>query len=152
MITEKMITDLVNHHLEHTEMFLVDVHINAKNEITVTIDSDASVTVEDCASLSRFIEQHLDRDKEDFGLCVTSAGLDHPLALPRQFMKNIGRDVVVVLKSGVRIAGVLQSYEDGRIVVSIITGKKKDGETKTFLPDEIKSVKPGISMKKTGKQ
>jgi ribosome maturation factor RimP len=151
MISAKVITDLVNTHLEATEMFLVGVHISANDEITVTIDSDTSVTVDDCADLSRFIEKHLDRDKEDFGLCVTSAGLDHPLLLPRQFMKNIGSDVVVLLKSGAKHAGVLQSFEDGRIVVSAIPGKKKAGELQTFLPEEIKSVKLGVSMKKTDK-
>ena len=78
MITDKLIREWIEEHLSGTDRFLVDLTIKSGNRILVFIDSDTSVLIEHCISLSKFIESHLDRDIEDFELNVSSSGLDHP--------------------------------------------------------------------------
>src|SRR5690554_3893892 len=58
--------------------YLVDVRVEGGNAITIEIDNDEGVDIDDCAALSRHLESKLDRDTEDFELTVTSAGLTSP--------------------------------------------------------------------------
>ncbi len=111
---ENKIKTLINNYLEGTEKFLVELKITPSNKIIVEIDSDNFVAIEDCVKLSRFIESNLDRDVEDFELQVSSAGLGKPLILKRQYVKNIGRNVEILLNDGLKKSGVLKSVdEDG---------------------------------------
>lgn len=80
---------------EDESIFLIDLAITSDNKITVVIDGDNGVTVEDCVRFSRVVEDDLDREEEDFSLEVASAGAVSPLVLPRQYMKNIGRKIEV---------------------------------------------------------
>jgi ribosome maturation factor RimP len=111
--TEK-IRSLVEKTLDGTDKFLVDFSVKPGNKISVFIDGDNGVTVQDCQILNRTIETNFDRDKEDFDLTVSSAGLDHPLILTRQFKKNIGQDLNVTTLDNTRIEGTLVGVsEDG---------------------------------------
>jgi len=113
MIEDKIKT-LINNYLEGTEKFLVDLKMTPSNKILVEIDSDKVVLIEDCVKLSRFIESNLDREVEDFELQVSSAGVGKPLILKRQYFKNTGRTVEVLLNDGLKKSGVLKSVdEDG---------------------------------------
>ena len=80
---------------EDESLFLIDFSIKGGNKITVVLDGDQGVTVQDCMRVSRAIEHNLDREEEDFSLEVASAGAASPLVLPRQFKKNIGRKIQV---------------------------------------------------------
>ena len=73
--------------LADSACYLVDVVIGADNAIVVEIDHDEAVSIDDCVALSQYIEQHLDRDAEDYELEVTSAGLDRPFKIVRQYRK-----------------------------------------------------------------
>ena len=84
MIDRKEIKSLVDRWLEGNEYFLVDIEINADNRIVVEIDHADGVWIEDCVALSRYIEEHLNREKEDFELEVGSAGLGQPFKVPQQ--------------------------------------------------------------------
>jgi len=88
MITTEQIEKLVAEKLENKDVFLVDIRIRHGNRISVFLDSDTGVNIKTCAELSRYIEFNLDRESEDFELEVSSAGLDQPLKLLRQYVKN----------------------------------------------------------------
>ena len=114
MMIENKIKTLIDNYLEETDFFLVELKITPSNKIIVEIDSDNFVAIDDCVKLSRFIESNFDRDVEDFELQVSSAGLEKPLRLKRQYLKNIGRNVEILLNDGSKKSGVLKSVnEDG---------------------------------------
>jgi ribosome maturation factor RimP len=80
---------------ERKNLFLIDLSIANDNAISVIIDGDEGVTVEDCMFISRAIEHNLDREEQDFSLEVASAGATSPLVHERQYIKNIGRKLKV---------------------------------------------------------
>ncbi|HNW90087.1 MAG TPA: ribosome assembly cofactor RimP [Bacteroidales bacterium] len=125
MITVKKITEIVNEKLHGTELFLVQVLVGSNNHITVFIDSDTHVSIDDCAQVSRFIESNLDREKEDFELEVSSAGLDKPIKLHRQYLKNIGNDLKIVTNDGKSFTAALLGAGKNDITLLIPENKKK---------------------------
>lgn len=128
MIKGENIVRLVEEKLSGTDKFLISVKVNPGNRISVFIDSDRSVVISDCVELSRFIESNLNRDIEDFELEVSSAGLTHPLVIPRQYAKNIGREVKTVLKNGEVKKGIIKEVADERFILfekSIVKENKK---------------------------
>ncbi len=76
-------------------MFLVDLSISESYKITVTLDGDNGVNLQDCIDVSRVIDNNLDREEQDYSLEVASAGVSTPLKLVRQYKKNIGRTLKV---------------------------------------------------------
>ncbi len=80
---------------EKASLFLVDFSISESYKITVTLDCDNGVILQDCIDISRVIENNLDREEQDFSLEVASAGVSTPLKLVRQYKKNIGRTLKV---------------------------------------------------------
>ena len=109
MINKKDIEEIVCRKLTDTSYFLVDVLINKDNNIVVEIDSFDFVDIDFCIELSREIESHFDRDIEDFDLEVGSAGLSSPFKVEQQYQKNIGKEVEVLTKKGVKYIGTLVS-------------------------------------------
>ena len=95
MITAATIREIAEAHLEGTPGFIVDVRISEGNHIRVLLDHDVATSIEHCMDLHRQLESSLDREAEDFSLDVSSPGLDQPLMLHRQYVKNIGRHVQV---------------------------------------------------------
>lgn len=80
---------------EHPDLFLIDFSISTDSKISVVIDGDNGVNLQDCIDVSRSIEHNLDREEHDFSLEVASAGATAPLKFPRQYRKNIGRTLEV---------------------------------------------------------
>ena len=138
---------------ENPSLFLIDLSIQADNQIQVVIDGDQGVSVNDCIAVSRKIEHNLDREEEDFSLEVTSAGVTAPLQLPRQFKKNLGRKLKVTLAEGI-LEGNLDQVEDDKILLSWKArepkpvGKGKHTVNKeVWLPlEEIKEAKVMITF------
>jgi ribosome maturation factor RimP len=97
MFKEKVQTLLEEALSEREDLFLIDFSINKEYKITVTIDGDHGVVLQDCMDVSRAIEHNLDREEIDFSLEVASAGATAPLSLSRQYKKNIGRKLNVIL-------------------------------------------------------
>ena len=98
-ILKEKVEQLIAEGVEGTDIFLVKLTVSSSNDINVLLDSDSSLTLSDCRSISRAIESSLDRDDEDFSLTVSSAGVGEPLVL-RQYKKNVGRKVRVTLIDG----------------------------------------------------
>lgn len=155
MIEKSRITQLAEEHLASSDNYLVDVVIKPGNIIIVEIDNDDAVCIEDCISLSRYLEDNLDRESEDFELEVGSAGITSPFKILRQYIKNVGNEVDVLLKNGVKFAGVLKSADENGIVVSIEKQIKPEGakrkmtvqEDLAYTFNEIKNTKYLIRFK-----
>jgi ribosome maturation factor RimP len=96
MTFKEKVTNLLEEALqEKASLFLVDLSISESYKITVTLDGDNGVILQDCIDISRVIENNLDREEQDFSLEVASAGVSTPLKLVRQYKKNIGRTLKV---------------------------------------------------------
>lgn len=155
MIGEKIVRELAQSRLDEFDGFIVDLTISSNNHIKLVIDSDSSIAVSDCISVSRNVEHNLDREVEDFSLEVSSAGLDQPFKHLRQYKKNKGREVKVKLITDKAIEGILKEVEDDRIIVvsrqkERIEGRKakKWVENEHLLKfSEIKETKVIISFK-----
>ena len=138
MITEQNIQSLIDEKLANSDVFLVECRVKTDNKIRVFIDSERGITIDDCVALSRHIEGNLDRDKEDFALDVSSAGLDLPLRIPRQFEKNVGRTVHVVMNDGTEINGkIIEATNENFTVLPEIKKKKKNAESEQPQPVSI---------------
>ena len=78
MIDKSVVREIVEQWLEGKEYFLVDIEVSADDRIVVEIDHADGVWIEDCVELSKFVEEHLSRDEQDYELEVGSAGLGQP--------------------------------------------------------------------------
>jgi ribosome maturation factor RimP len=103
--------------LEKPSLFLIDLSISDSFKITVTLDGDSGVILQDCIDISRSIENNLDREEQDFSLEVASAGISSPLKLVRQYKKNIGRTLKVKTNSLEEIEAQLTMANDEKITI-----------------------------------
>ena len=155
MTDKNTIKKLVEEWLEGKDYFLVDIEISQDNKIVVEIDHADGVWIEDCVELSKYIEDHLDRDKEDFELEVGSAGLGQPFKVPQQYTNFIGKEVEVLDADGKKTKGVLKAVEGDRFVVTTQEKVKPKGKKRPVLIDvdkefgmnEVKYTKYIISFK-----
>ena len=136
MIDEKNIIAIAETFLKTTECYLVNVTVSADNVIVIEIDNDNAVGIEDCAALSRYIEEQLDRDTEDFELEVSSPGISSPFKLVRQYVKNIGNKTEIMLKNGIRLTGTLKSADENAVVITVEEKKKNEDKLKTIVLED----------------
>ena len=154
MITEDLIRQYTNEQLEGSDKFLISVKVRNGNHITVVIDGDEPLRIEDCIAVSKHIESKFDREVEDFELRVFSAGIDQPYVQLRQYIKNIGREVEVSLMDGTIVKGILLAANEQHIQLEEKVTKKKKQATGTAVEgvltipfSEIKQTKEIISFK-----
>ncbi|MDR2968603.1 MAG: ribosome assembly cofactor RimP [Tannerellaceae bacterium] len=155
MIDKETVSGWVEEELASSSNYLVDVTIKPGNLIVVEIDSDEAVGIDDCVALSRHIESKLDRDTEDFELEVGSAGITSPFKVLRQYRRNIGNPVEVLLKSGTKLTGILKDADEQGLVVTLTKQVKPEGakrkitieEDQSFRYEEIKYTKYVITFK-----
>ncbi|MCC8133030.1 MAG: ribosome assembly cofactor RimP [Tannerellaceae bacterium] len=155
MIDKNSIVRLAEEKLADGENYLVNVTIKPGNLIVVEIDNDEAVSIDDCVELSRYLEEQLDRDVEDYELEVGSAGITSPFKVLRQYLKNVGKEVEILLKSGVKLTGILKSADENGLVVTIEKKEKPEGakrkitvqEDHSYTLDEIKYTKYLIRFK-----
>ena len=138
MLREKVENLLQEAFEENNSLFLIELNIDSANHITVVIDGDKGVTVNDCIEVSRKIEHNLDREEEDFSLDVTSAGVSTPLSMPRQYKKNIGRKLAVTTTSEEKYEGQLTQVEENSIKLEWKAREPKPvGKGKVTVAKEI---------------
>jgi len=111
MIDKEQVTVLCEEALAGTDRFLVEVKVKPNNIIEVYIDSDTAVNIDHCAELSRYINEKLDRDVEDYELSVLSWGLSGALKMDRQLQKYVGKDVEVKTKETGKVMGKLVRFD-----------------------------------------
>ena len=155
MIDKNVVKKLVDEWLEGKEYFLVDIQISTDAKIVVEIDHADGVWIEDCVELSKFIEERLSRDEEDYELEVGSAGLGQPFKVPKQYINFIGKEVEVLDQDRRKIRGILKSVEGEKFVVSVnekvqVEGKKRPVKMDVdheYDMNEVKYTKYIISFK-----
>ena len=149
MIEKQVIEKIVDDFLKSSDNYPVDIEIKPDNTIVIEIDNDQAVSIDDCVALSKYVESKLDRDTEDFSLEVGSSGIGKAFKIRRQYRKNIGNEVEVLVKLGVKYHGVLKAVEENEIVLTIQKQVKPEGakrkvtieEDLTFLYEDIKHAK-----------
>ena len=130
MIDKSVVKKLVDEWLEGKPYFLVDITISPDDKIVVEIDHADGVWIEDCVALSRFIEEHLSRDDEDYELEVGSAGLGQPFKVPQQYQNFLGKEVEVLDADGKKYKGLLTAVDGTDFTVTVqekvqVEGKKR---------------------------
>ena len=129
MIKESTITALINEQIEGSDKFVVAIKVHPGNKITVAVDALSGIPVSEVVELSRFIENNLDREEEDFELEVSTPGLTEAFKVPEQYQKNIGREVKVKLSHG-SVEGTLLEANAEKIVVQTKTKERLEGKKK----------------------
>jgi ribosome maturation factor RimP len=119
------------------DFFLVEIKYNAaKKKLEVFVDSDNSMTIEQSAQINRYLQQHIDENGwlgETYTLDVSSPGVGNPLKLHRQYVKNIGRNVVLKLVDNTEKEGLLTAVSEEGITIeyeNIIKEEKKKRKEK----------------------
>ncbi len=155
MINIKTIEKIIFNQSVVNDLFIVYINVSQSNSISVIIDSPKGVNINDCKQISRLIEKSLDRDVEDFDLKVSSPGLDQPLKVREQYLKNIGREIKIIKTDGQKPGGKLINVEKDYIEIEYpekvkVENKKKKQIILNKLKinfNEIKSTKIVISFK-----
>lgn len=155
MIDKSVVKELVEDWLQDKDYFLVDVEVSKDDKIVVEIDHADGVWIEDCVELSRYIEDRLDRDDEDYELEVGSAGLGQPFKVLQQYVNFIGKEVEVLDGDGLKYRGVLKSVDGNDFVVTVDEKVKVEGKKRpelqavdhTFQMDKVKYTKYLINFK-----
>ncbi len=118
MTFKEKVLGLLNDALaERQDLFLVNLLINDSFKISIDLDGDNGINLQDCIDISRVIENNLDREQQDFSLEVASAGLSSPLKFVRQYKKNIGRTIRVKTTSSEEIEATLLAADDEKITL-----------------------------------
>ena len=136
MTDKNIVKNLVDQWLEGKDYFLVDIEINRDNKIVVEIDHADGVWIEDCVELSRYIEDHLDREAEDFELEVGSAGLGQPFKVAQQYVNFVGKEVEVLDADGKKYKGVLKGVDGRDFTVTVQEKVKEEGKKRPQLQDK----------------
>lgn len=150
MINKEQIRKQVEGHLNGTGVFLVDVKFSSTGRLTILIDRHEGVTIDDCVSLSRWINQLLGEEAENYELNVSSPGLDMPFTVLEQYKKNEGRLVEVQDLNGKKLKGILTDVTVGGFDLRVETrqkGKSPESFVAHYNFDETESVKIVISFK-----
>ena len=149
------IIDAIDGEIVARGLYLVDVAVSRDNDIEVTVEAEEGVVeLEDCVAISRHFETCFDREAEDYSLTVTSAGLDQPFKILKQYQKAVGTQVEVQLKGGKKMVAVLEAADEESITLKYsqkeaVEGKKKKEiveHNDRFTMDQVNSVRPYITF------
>ena len=118
-------------------MFVVDVSISDSFKITISLDDDSGVNLQDCIDISRAIENNLDREEQDFSLEVASVGVGSTLKLIRQYKKNVGRMLIVKLATTTIEAKLVEATDDNITLTWEAREQKKVGKGKETVQKKL---------------
>jgi ribosome maturation factor RimP len=117
--------------------FLVSVKVKPTNNVKVFIDADEGMSIEKCVRYNRALYKKLEESgmfpDGNFSLEISSPGVDQPLTLLRQYVKNKGRNVEVTFNDGTQKEGKLLEVTETDIIIEQVTGKGKKAETRQFV-------------------
>jgi len=155
MINKETIQTLTEEWLKDNDYFLVDINFGADDRIVIEIDHADGVWIEDCAALSRFLQEQLGDELGDYELEVGSAGLGQPFKVVQQYVNHIGDSVEVLELDGKKVQGVLKSVEGTSFTVTTQEKQKQEGKKrpvlvevdKTYAMDGVKYAKYLLAFK-----
>jgi len=140
MITTEHITELITNHIQGSDIFLVDVVVKPGNVIRIHVDTPEGISIDECVKISRFVNESLDRDTEDYSLEVSSPGLRGNFVVKQQYEKNLGREIEVLYTDGIKIRGKLVALSENGIVLH------EKGDDMEIDFEEIKTAKAVIAF------
>lgn len=154
MIDKKIVSELANAYLDGKPYELITCQVSADNQIVVEIDSYEGVDVDFCVELSHYLNEHLDREVEDYELEVGSVSITDPFKSLMQYRKNIGNPIEVLTADGRKLHGLLINVEDdffemeAEVLVQVEGKKKKQKERQTlrFSYPEVKYCKYDLKV------
>ena len=135
MIDKAKVKELVDQWLDGKDYFLTDLTVTPDDCITVEIDHADGVWIEDCVQLSRYIEEHLSRDEEDYELEVGSAGLGQPFKVLRQWQNHVDKQVEIITADGRKLKGILREADVEHIVLTTRQKVQVEGKKRPVLQD-----------------
>ena len=157
MINKEIVKTAVEEWLAQNDYFLVDVELTPDGRIVIEIDHADGVWIEDCAELSRFLQEKLGDELGEYELEVGSAGIGQPFKVVQQYRNHIGKEVEVLAVDGKKQQGILKEVaEDGLSFVIVVKEKQKqEGKKrpvlvevdKTFTMDGVKHTKYLLAFK-----
>ena len=155
MINKETVTALVEEWLQGNDYFLVDVIFGADDKIVVEIDHADGVWIEDCAELSRFLQERLGEELGDYEMEVGSAGIGQPFKVEQQYVNHIGDELEVLGADGKKVQGILKSVSGREFVLTVkekqtVEGKKRPQLVevdKAYSMDNIKYAKYVLAFK-----
>lgn len=147
MINKTVVQQLIDQWLEGKDYFLADLSING-DKILVEIDHAEGVWIDDCVSLSRHIEEGLNRDEEDFDLEVGSAGIGQPFKVLRQYEIHLGDEVEMLTTTGKKLQGHLVNATAEEVTLSQTLKVKAEGDKRPHL-EEVETTLPMSEVKWT---
>lgn len=155
MITKENLKSLVEEWLKEGDYFLVDIQMCDDDRIVIEIDNADGVWIEDCAALSRFLQERVGEELGDYELEVGSAGLGQPFKVEQQYKNHVGDQVEVIDATGKKTIGELKNVEGRQFTVvaqekQIPEGKKRPVKVdvdKQFSMDDVKSTKYVLNFK-----
>ncbi len=141
--------------MQGNDYFLVDINFGADDRIVIEIDHADGVWIEDCAALSRFLQDRLGDDLGDYELEVGSAGLGQPFKVAQQYVNHIGDTIEVLSLDGKKVQGVLKSVDDANFTITVQEKQKQEGKKrpvlvevdKTYAMDGVKYAKYLLTFK-----
>ena len=155
MINKEIIQGLTEEWLQGNDYFLVDINFGADDRIVIEIDHADGVWIEDCAELSRFLQEKLGDELGEYELEVGSAGLGQPFKVAQQYQNHIGDTLEVLGADGKKVQGVLKSVEGRDFTMTIREKQKQEGKKrpvfvdvdKTYSMDHVKYAKYLLAFK-----
>ncbi len=144
MISKDIIQTAVEEWLAKSDYYLVDVEMTADDRIIIEIDHADGVWIEDCADLSRFLQEKFGDELGDYELEVGSAGIGQPFKVIQQYRNHVGKDVEVLQKDGQKVQGVLKTVgDDETFVVTVKEKQHIEGKKRPVLVEVDKSFSIG---------
>ena len=135
MINKETIKTLTEEWLHDNDYFLVDINFASDDRIVIEIDHADGVWIEDCAELSRLLQERLGDELGDYELEVGSAGLGQPFKVAQQYINHIGDTVEVLDQEGKKVLGTLKSVDGRDFVVTIQEKQKQEGKKRPVIVD-----------------
>lgn len=140
MIKKEIIEDIINEKIKDTDLFLVEITVSKSNQINIYVDSMDGIDITTCIDLSRYVEDKLNRDQEDFELNVSSGGIDRPLKVLKQYIKNIGQELKIDTQNGERLKGILKNADETAVTLEWEEKVKVEGKKKKQLVTNSKTI------------
>ena len=139
MIDKNAVKAAVEQWLQGNAYFLVAVVMGPDDRIVVEIDHNDGVWIEDCAELSRFLQDRLGDELGNYELEVGSAGIGQPFKVPQQYMNHIGKEVEVLGADGKKVQGVLTAVSGTGFTVTVREKQKVEGKKRPVMADVEKA-------------
>ncbi len=155
MINKETIQTLTEEWLQGNDYFLVDISFAADDRIVIEIDYADGVWIEDCAELSRFLQERLGDELGEYELEVGSAGLGQPFKVAQQYVNHIGDTIEVLDLEGKKLQGTLKAVEGNSFTLTVQEKQKQEGKKrpvlvevdKTYQMDGVKYAKYLLAFK-----